>query len=77
MEIKDRIEAAKKKLEEAERAKTRAEAQLEAATKQCDDVVKEMEKLGVTPDTIEEEINRLTASVEENLKAVEEGIPEV
>ena len=36
-----------------------------------------MKKLGVTPDTIEEEIKKLVASVEENLKVVENGIPEV
>lgn len=77
MTTQERIEAAKQKLEAAEKAKTVAETQLEAAQKQCDEIVEEMKQLGVTPDTIEDEITKLTASVEANLRAVEEGIPEV
>lgn len=77
MDFKERIEQAKTKLEAAQKAKTVAETQLEAAQRQCDEVVEEMRKLGVTPDTIEAEIIRLTEAVEKNLKAVEEGIPEV
>lgn len=77
MDIKDRIEKAKERLEAAERAKTKAETQLEAVQKQCDEVVEEMKKLGVTPDSIEAEITRLSESVEENLKNVENNIPEI
>lgn len=77
MDFKERIEQAKTKLEAAQKAKTVAETQLEAAQRQCDEVVEEMRKLGVTPDIIEAEITRLTEAVEKNLKAVEEGIPEV
>lgn len=77
MTTQERIAEAKKKLEAAEKAKTVAETQLEAAQKQCDEVVEEMKQLGVTPDTIEAEITRLAESVEENLKNVENCIPEV
>lgn len=77
MTVQERIAEAKRKLEAAEKAKTVAETQLEAAQKQCDEVIEEMKKLGVTPDTIEAEITRLTESVEENLKNVESSIPEV
>lgn len=77
MTTQERIEAAKQKLEAAEKAKTVAETQLEAAQKQCDEVVEEMKQLGVTPDTIEDEITKLTEAVEANLKLVEENIPEV
>ena len=73
MDIKERIEKAKERLEAAKNAKTKAETQLE----QCDKVVEEMKQLGVTPDTIEAEITRLSESVEENLKNVESNIPEV
>ena len=72
-----RIEKAKERLEAAKNAKTKAETQLEAAQEQCDKVVEEMKQLGVTPDTIEAEITRLSESVEENLKNVESNIPEV
>ena len=61
MDIKERIEKAKERLEAAKNAKTKAE----------------MKQLGVTPDTIEAEITRLSESVEENLKNVESNIPEV
>ena len=77
MGIKERIEKAKERLEAAKNAKTKAETQLEAAQEQCDKVVEEMKQLGVTPDTIEAEIIRLSESVEENLKNVESNIPEV
>ena len=63
MDIKERIEKAKERLEAAKNAKTK--------------VVEEMKQLGVTPDTIEAEITRLSESVEENLKNVESNIPEV
>ena len=55
MDIKERIEKAKERLEAAKNAKTKAETQLEAAQEQCDKVVEEMKQLGVTPDTIEAE----------------------
>ena len=77
MDIKERIEKAKERLETAKNAKTTAETQLEAAQEQCDKVVEEMKQLGVTPDTIEAEITRLSESIEENLKNVESNIPEV
>ena len=67
MDIKERIEKAKERLEAAKNTKTKAETQLEAAQEQCDKVVEEMKQLGVTPDTIEAEITRLSESVEENL----------
>ena len=77
MDIKERIEKAKERLEAAKNAKTKAETQLEAAQERCDKVVEEMKQLGVTTDTIEPEITRLSESVAENLKNVETNIPEV
>lgn len=77
MTTQERIETAKQKLEAAEKAKTVAETQLENAQKQCDEIVEEMKQLGVTPETIEAEITKLSEQIEEDLKAVEAGIPEV
>ena len=77
MTTQERIAEAKRKLSEAEKAKTVAETQLETAQKQCDEGVEEMKQLGVTPENIEAEITRLSQSVEENLKNVENSIPEV
>lgn len=50
---------------------------MENAQKQCDEIVEEMKQLGVTPETIEAEITKLSEQIEEDLKAVEAGIPEV
>lgn len=77
MTAQERIEAARQKLEAAEKAKTVAETQMENAQKQCDEIVEEMKQLGVTPETIEAEITKLSEQIEEDLKAVEAGIPEV
>jgi F0F1-type ATP synthase membrane subunit b/b' len=77
MEIKERIDAAKAKLDKAARAKTIAETQLEAAVKQCDDIVADMQKHGVDPETIGAEIEKLTAKVNTELTEIENAIPEV
>ena len=77
MDIKERIEAAKVKLDKAEKAKTVAETQLETAVKQCDDVVAEMKQHGVDPETIGAEIEKLTAQVNTELTEIENAIPEV
>lgn len=77
MTVKERIDAAKVQLEKAERAKTVAETQLEAATKQCNDTIAEMEKYGVNPTTITDEIAKLSEQVETELSEIERAIPQV
>lgn len=77
MTVKERIDAAKLQLEKAERAKTVAETQLEAATKQCNDTIAEMEKYGVNPTSITDEIATLSAQVETELSEIERAIPQV
>lgn len=77
MEIKERIDAAKAKLEKAARAKTVAETQLEAAVTQCNNIVADMKKNGVDPETIGAEIEKLTTQVNAELTEIENAIPEV
>ena len=77
MEIKERIEKAQNALKAAEQAKTVAETQLTAAQKECDDVIAEMGTLGVTPENIDAEIQRLEKEVDHDLTAVEQAIPTV
>lgn len=77
MTVKERIDAAKLQLEKVERAKTVAETQLEAATKQCNDTIAEMEKYGVNPTSITDEIATLSAQVETELSEIERAIPQV
>lgn len=77
MEIKDRIEIAKRQLKAAEQAKTVAETQLETATKQCDEIIAKMKDYNVAPDTIQAEIDRLGIEVNAELTAIENAIPQV
>lgn len=77
MTVKERIEAAKAQLDKAEKAKTVAETQLETATKQCDEIIASMSEYGVDPNTITDEISRLTAQVDKELSEIEQSIPQV
>ncbi len=77
MTVKERIENAKAQLDKAEKAKTIAETQLEAATKQCDETIAEMGKYGVDPSSITNEIAALSEQVETELSEIERSIPQV
>lgn len=74
---KARIEEAQKNLKKAETEKTRKETEKEQAEKQLQEIIEEMEKEGVSPEIIVEEINRLEKEVDEGLTKVETMIPEV
>lgn len=75
MDIKERIEQAQAKLKQAEQAKTVAETQLESAKHECDDIIAQMEILGVTPENIDAEIEKLEADINNDLTAIENTIP--
>lgn len=75
MDFKERIAKAQENLKQAEQAKTVAETQLDTAKKECDDVIAEMEKLGVNPKNIDAEIERLEKEVDDGLTAIENAIP--
>ncbi len=63
--LKDQIERGK-----AEKAK--AEANLETYTKQRDEIVAQLAELGVTPENLEAEIQKLDVEIDENLRRAEE-----
>lgn len=77
MELKQRIEIAKANLKKAETVKIQAEAEKTSAEKQLTEIAEQMAQHGVTPETIQEEINKLDTSVKENLEHVERLIPQV
>lgn len=77
MDAKNRIEIAKVRIEKAKNAKLVAETQKAGAEKEVKAVIEKMAELGVTPDTIAEEIAKLQAEVEANLSKVEQLIPTV
>ena len=71
-DITARLNNLKAQIEKGKVEKTRAETNLESYTKQRDEVVKEMAGLGVTPETVDAEIERLDKEIEESLKQAEE-----
>lgn len=75
MDIKQRIESAKARVKQAESALTVAETQEKAAQEQIDAVVKEMQAVGVTPETIEHEIAQLNASIIQDLDKIDTLLP--
>jgi chromosome segregation ATPase len=75
-EIKNRIETAKANLRKAENQKTIAETNKQNAEQQLEEVKAKMTEAGVTPDTINNEIEKLEASIQNDLTKVERLIPQ-
>jgi len=67
-----RLNNLKSQIEQGKTEKTRAETNLESYTKQRDEVVAEMQELGVTPETVDQEIEKLEQEIEDSLKQAEE-----
>jgi len=72
MDITARLNNLKSQIEAGKVEKTRAETNLQNYTKQRDEIVQQMQELGVTPETIDAEIERLDAEIEADLKKAEE-----
>lgn len=77
MDHKTRIEMAKVRIEKAKRAQTIAETEKKAAEKQQADVTEQLQTLGVTPESAQEEIAKLEKEIEDSLNKVEQLIPAV
>ena len=73
--LKDRLDAAKENVRKAENAKTIAETQKESAEQQVAEVVAKMKEEGVTPETINDEIQKLESKIDEDLAKVERLMP--
>ena len=71
------IKTLKDRLKKAETAKIQAETQLTVAQEQLKAVESEMQKEGVTPETIDSAITELGAKIDEAVTRVEEMIPDV
>lgn len=77
MDAKQRIELGRMNLKKAEQAQTVAATQKEAAEKQLAEVVTDMEKEGVTPETIQQEIAQTEAARDMALDKFEQLLPKV
>lgn len=69
--IETRLNNLKAQIEQGKREKAMAEANLETYTKRKEELVAQLAELGVTPETVDAEIARLDAEIEENLTKAE------
>jgi len=67
----ERIEAAKKKVEEAKTLKIQLEERIVNTQKSIDDLVKQMQEYGTSPATIEQDITDLDKQILANLETIE------
>lgn len=63
MNLNQRIEEAEANLRRTEQGKTIAEAEKAAAKRKLEEIVSQMTELGVTPETIQDEIEKLQIEV--------------
>ena len=66
----------KDNLEKAKSLKYRAEARLEQLKKQEDEIIRELNELGVKPEELENEIKNLSGEIERLFKEANELLPD-
>jgi len=71
-DVVSRLNNLKEQIERGKIEKTRAETNLQTYEKQRDEVVTEMAEFGVTPETVDAEIERLDKEIEDGLRQAEE-----
>ncbi len=70
--VTERLTNLKEQIERGKTEKAKAETNLEHYTKQRDDLVAEMADMGVTPETVDAEIEKLDKEIQESLTKAEE-----
>lgn len=65
----------KENLDKAKTLKYKAEARLEQLKQQEDEIIKELNELGVKPEELENEINKLTKVIESLFEEAKEMLP--
>ncbi|CEP67851.1 Uncharacterized [Moorella glycerini] len=70
--IAARLNNLKAQIEKGKAERAKAEANLETYNKQKEEIMAELAALGVAPETLDEEIARLEAEIEDNLAKAEE-----
>ncbi len=69
------INEIKEKLDKAKNLRIRAEARIEQLNRQRQDLLKEMEELGVKPEELDNEIKRLREEIEGLIRQADEMLP--
>lgn len=70
-----KINIIKENLDKAKNLKIRAEARLEDLNKQKQEILKEIDELGIKPENLEEEITKLKSEIEQLISKAEQLIP--
>lgn len=75
MNYENELNGLKDNLEKAKNLKYRAEARLEQLNQQEDEIIRELEGLGVEPKDLESEINKLTLDIDKLFREANELLP--
>lgn len=75
MDYEKELNVLKENLERAKSLKYRAEARLEQLKKQEEDIIKELKELGVAPEQLSNEIEKLTEEIDLLFKKANELLP--
>lgn len=75
MDYEKELNQLKENLEKAKSLKYRAEARLEQLKQQEDEIIKELKTLGVEPEDLESEINKLTLEINQLFKEANDLLP--
>lgn len=75
MDYEKELNLLKENLEKAKNLKYKAEARLEQLNQQENDIIKELEQMGIKPDELESEINKLTTEIQKLFKEANELLP--
>jgi chromosome segregation ATPase len=75
MDYEKELSQLKENLEKAKSLKYRAEARLEQLKQQEDEIIKELNSLGVKPEDLDQEIMKLSYEIEKLFKDANELLP--
>ncbi|EGS33138.1 hypothetical protein HMPREF9489_0353 [Finegoldia magna SY403409CC001050417] len=76
MNINERFNSIKEKLDKAKEDKNRAEIALENLEKQKEDILNQLKELNIDPENLESEIIKLQNQIEQDLQKAEELLPD-
>ncbi|OPZ86491.1 MAG: hypothetical protein BWY74_03630 [Firmicutes bacterium ADurb.Bin419] len=76
LEYEKKINQIKENLDKAKNMRIRAETRLEQLNKQKEEILGELNELGVSPEQLDSEINRLKNEIEDLLDRAQKLIPE-
>jgi chromosome segregation ATPase len=75
MDYEKELKELKDSMEKAKNLKYRAEARMEQLKKQEDEIISELDKLGVKPEALDDEIAKLKSEIEGLIKEANQLLP--